>query len=73
MMVHEPHQVNPDVNPDAHNGKHIPWNKGNVGNTLLKINNLSMFLGYWSFRSRSKNTETNGVGRSMKMATATSG
>lgn len=32
-----------------------------------------MFLGYCSFRSRSKKTETNGVGRSMKIPITTSG
>lgn len=32
-----------------------------------------MFLGYWSFRSRLKKTETNGVGRSMKIPITTSG
>ena len=37
------------------------------------MKSFSLFLGYWSFRRRSKNTVTNGVGCWMKMPITTRG
>lgn len=60
-------------NPEQPDGNRKTVQGTNVLFTLLLMKSLILFLGYWSFRSRSKKTVTNGVGCWMKIARATIG